>query len=67
MRGTATAAQALDLGDGLYGVEAAAQGYFGKEIARVTPAEAALLVALVLTLLSWLVSAVLGVRTFRAG
>src|SRR5690606_40154145 len=35
------------LGDGLYGVEAAAQGYFGKEIARVTPAEAALLVALV--------------------
>jgi putative membrane protein len=27
----------------------------------------ALLVALVLTLLSWLVSAVLGVRTFRAG
>lgn len=35
------------LGDGLYGVEAAAQGYFGKEVARVTPAEAALLIALV--------------------
>ena len=35
------------LGDGLYGVEAAAQGYFGKEIARVTPAEASLLAALV--------------------
>jgi penicillin-binding protein 1A len=35
------------LGDGLYGVEAAAQGYFGKEVARLTPAQAALLVALV--------------------
>ena len=35
------------LGSGLYGVEAAAQGYFGKPVAEVTPAEAALLVGLV--------------------
>ncbi|HEX7119797.1 MAG TPA: PBP1A family penicillin-binding protein [Longimicrobiales bacterium] len=35
------------LGSGLYGVEAAAQGYFGKPVARVTVAEAALLVGLV--------------------
>jgi len=35
------------LGGGLYGVEAAAQGYFGKSVGEVTPAEAALIVALV--------------------
>jgi len=35
------------MGDGLYGVEAAARGYFGKSIGRVTTAEAALLVGLV--------------------
>lgn len=35
------------LGDGRYGVEEAAQGYFGKPIGEVGPAEAALLVALV--------------------
>lgn len=35
------------LGGGLYGVEAASQGYFGKRVQDVTPAEAALLVALV--------------------
>jgi penicillin-binding protein 1A len=34
------------LGNGLYGVEAAAQGYFGKPVARLTNAEAALLAAL---------------------
>jgi penicillin-binding protein 1A len=34
------------LGAGLYGVEAAAQGYFGKPAARLTDAEAALLAAL---------------------
>jgi penicillin-binding protein 1A len=34
------------LGEGLYGVEAAAQGYFGKPSARLTVAEAALLAAL---------------------
>jgi penicillin-binding protein 1A len=35
------------LGDGRYGVEEAAQGYFGKEIGAVDAAEAALLVGLV--------------------
>lgn len=35
------------LGGGLYGVEAAAQGYFRKPASEVTPAEAALLIALV--------------------
>ncbi|MFP4624370.1 MAG: penicillin-binding protein 1A, partial [Gemmatimonadota bacterium] len=35
------------LGSGLYGVEAAAEGYFGHPAAEVDPAEAALLVALV--------------------
>ncbi len=35
------------MGAGLYGVEAAAQSYFGKRVAEVTPAEAALLVGLV--------------------
>jgi penicillin-binding protein 1A len=35
------------MGDGLYGVEAAARGYFGKSVSAVTPAEAALLVGLV--------------------
>lgn len=35
------------LGAGLYGVEAAAEGYFGKSVAEIGPAEAALLVALV--------------------
>lgn len=35
------------LGSGLYGVEAAAQGYFGKPVGEVNAAEAALLVALV--------------------
>ena len=35
------------MGSGLYGVEAATQGYFGKSVDAVTPAEAALLVALV--------------------
>jgi penicillin-binding protein 1A len=35
------------MGDGLYGVEAAARGYFGKPVANVTVAEAALLVGLV--------------------
>ncbi|HEX6938945.1 MAG TPA: PBP1A family penicillin-binding protein [Longimicrobiales bacterium] len=35
------------LGSGLYGVEAAAQGYFGKPVSRVNAAEAALLVGLV--------------------
>jgi penicillin-binding protein 1A len=35
------------MGDGLYGVEAAARGYFGKPIASVTAAEAALIVGLV--------------------
>ncbi len=35
------------LGDGLYGVEAAAQAYFGKPVSRVDAAEAALLVGLV--------------------
>lgn len=35
------------LGDGLYGVEAAAQGYFGKPVGKVNVAEAALLVGLV--------------------
>lgn len=34
------------LGNGLYGVEAAAQGYFGKPVARLTNAEAAVLAAL---------------------
>jgi penicillin-binding protein 1A len=34
------------LGQGLYGVEAAAQGYFGKSATRLTDAEAALLAAL---------------------
>jgi penicillin-binding protein 1A len=34
------------LGDGLYGVEAAAQGYFGKTAMRLTTAEAAMLAAL---------------------
>jgi len=34
------------LGQGLYGVEAAAQGYFGKPVARLTNAEAATLAAL---------------------
>lgn len=34
------------LGEGLYGVEAAAQGYFGKPVRRLTLAEAALLAAL---------------------
>jgi penicillin-binding protein 1A len=34
------------LGEGLYGVEAAAQGYFGKPAARLTVAEAAMLAAL---------------------
>ena len=35
------------LGSGLYGVEAAAQGYFGKPVKAVSAGEAALLVALV--------------------
>lgn len=35
------------LGSGLYGVEAAAQGYFGKTMEELTPDETALLVALV--------------------
>jgi penicillin-binding protein 1A len=35
------------MGDGLYGVEAASRGYFGKSVSRVTVAEAALLVGLV--------------------
>ena len=34
------------LGNGLYGVEAAAQGYFGKPVGRLSNAEAALLAAL---------------------
>jgi penicillin-binding protein 1A len=34
------------LGNGLYGVEAASQGYFGKPVSRLTNAEAALLAAL---------------------
>ncbi|HVG46400.1 MAG TPA: PBP1A family penicillin-binding protein [Longimicrobium sp.] len=34
------------LGNGLYGVEAAAQGYFGKPVGRLTSAEAAVLAAL---------------------
>ncbi len=34
------------LGDGLYGVEAAAQGYFGKTAAQLAPVEAAMLAAL---------------------
>jgi penicillin-binding protein 1A len=34
------------LGNGLYGVEAAAQGYFGKPVSRLTNAEAAVLAAL---------------------
>ena len=34
------------LGDGLYGVEAAAQGYFGKSVDRLSVPEAALLIAL---------------------
>jgi penicillin-binding protein 1A len=34
------------LGNGLYGVEAAAQGYFGKPVGRLTTAEAAVLAAL---------------------
>jgi len=34
------------LGSGYYGVEAAAQGYFGKTTAQLTPAEAAMLAAL---------------------
>ncbi|HEX2203596.1 MAG TPA: PBP1A family penicillin-binding protein [Longimicrobium sp.] len=34
------------LGSGLYGVEAAAQGYFGKSATRLTDAEAALLAAM---------------------
>jgi penicillin-binding protein 1A len=34
------------LGDGLYGVEAAAQGYFGKTTAQLDPVEAAMLAAL---------------------
>ncbi|HEX2092925.1 MAG TPA: transglycosylase domain-containing protein, partial [Longimicrobiaceae bacterium] len=34
------------LGEGLYGVEAAARGYFGKPVAELGPAEAALLAAL---------------------
>ena len=34
------------LGNGLYGVEAAAQGYFGKPVSRLTDAEAATLAAL---------------------
>jgi penicillin-binding protein 1A len=35
------------LGSGLYGVEAAAQGYFDRPSARLSPAETALLIALV--------------------
>jgi penicillin-binding protein 1A len=35
------------LGGGLYGVEAASQGFFGKPVSKVTTAEAALLVGLV--------------------
>jgi penicillin-binding protein 1A len=35
------------LGDGKYGIEAAARGYFGKPAARLTTAEAALLIGLV--------------------
>ena len=34
------------LGSGLYGVEAAAEGYFGKSVSDVTTAEAALLIGL---------------------
>ena len=34
------------LGSGLYGVEAAAQGYFGKPVSRLTDAEAAMLAAI---------------------
>jgi penicillin-binding protein 1A len=34
------------LGEGLYGVEAAAQGYFGRPARQLTPADAALLAAL---------------------
>jgi penicillin-binding protein 1A len=34
------------LGEGLYGVEAAAQGYFGKPVSELTPPEAAVLAAL---------------------
>ncbi|HEU0055569.1 MAG TPA: PBP1A family penicillin-binding protein, partial [Longimicrobium sp.] len=34
------------LGQGLYGVEAAAQGYFGKPVGRLTDAEAAMLAAI---------------------
>ncbi|MBV9109549.1 MAG: transglycosylase domain-containing protein, partial [Gemmatimonadetes bacterium] len=34
------------LGNGLYGVQAAAQGYFGKDVAHLTDAEAATLAAL---------------------
>lgn len=34
------------LGSGLYGVEAAAEGYFGKSVSEVTTAEAALLIGL---------------------
>lgn len=34
------------LGNGLYGVEAAAQGYFGKPVGRLTNAEAAVLAAI---------------------
>ena len=35
------------LGAGLYGVEAAAQGYFGKSVDRLEPGEVAMLIALV--------------------
>ncbi|HLU25169.1 MAG TPA: PBP1A family penicillin-binding protein [Longimicrobiales bacterium] len=35
------------MGEGLYGVEAAARGYFGKPVRAVSPAEAALLVGLI--------------------
>ena len=35
------------MGDGLYGVEEAARGYFGKPVSKVTTSEAALLVGLV--------------------
>jgi monofunctional biosynthetic peptidoglycan transglycosylase len=35
----------VEFGDGIYGAEAAARSYFGKPAARLTPAEAALLAA----------------------
>lgn len=50
-------ANIAEFGDGVYGAEAAAQVYFGKPAAMLTPAESALLAAVLPSPRHWLVQA----------